>query len=143
MCPGCWSSWTAPTAPRPGCWRTKRASSAGNPPWLIGRLRPRSYQRGFVGKDHGLDAIAQAELGQYPADVDLHRARGQVQAVGDFAVGHARGDEGEDVLLAAGQRAADLLGALAVSGLGLAGMLGSELADETLRGARRENGVTG
>jgi hypothetical protein len=94
--------------------------SAGSPPRLIGRLRARSYQRGFVGKDHGLDAIAQAELGQHLADVDLHRAHGQVQAIGDFAVGHARGDEGEDVLLAAGQRAADLLGALAVGGLGLA-----------------------
>ena len=66
----------------------------------------RDYQCRFVGEDDGLDAITQAELGQYPADMDLHRAGGQVHPGGDFAVGHARGDEGEDVLLAGGEGAA-------------------------------------
>ena len=46
-----------------------------------------------------LDAVAQAELGQDPADVNLHGALGQEQAGRDLAVGHARRDAGEDVLL--------------------------------------------
>ena len=40
----------------------------------VGRGRPRADQPGFVGEDDGLDAVAQAELGEYPADVDLHSA---------------------------------------------------------------------
>ena len=55
------------------------------------------------------DAVAQDELGQDPADVDLHGALGDVQAGCDFAVGHACGDESEDVLLAASEGAAYLL----------------------------------
>jgi hypothetical protein len=86
-------------------------SSLLTPPRRTGRRRPRRDQRGLVGQDNRLDAVAQSELGHYPADVDLDGARGQVQAAGDLAVGQARGDEGEDVLLAAGQREADLLGA--------------------------------
>ena len=34
------------------------------------------YQLGFVGEYDGLDAVTQAELGEYPADVDLHYAFG-------------------------------------------------------------------
>jgi hypothetical protein len=66
-----------------------------------------------------VDAITQTELGEYPPDVDLHGARGQVQAGGDFAIGPARGDEGEDVLFAAGEGAAYLLGARTAGLLGL------------------------
>jgi hypothetical protein len=50
-----------------------------------------------------LDAVAQAELGQDPANVDLHRALGQEQAGRDLAVGQASRDAGEDVLLAVGE----------------------------------------
>ncbi|HEX4656909.1 MAG TPA: hypothetical protein VH307_05960 [Streptosporangiaceae bacterium] len=47
----------------------------------------------------------------------------------------------EDVLLAAGQRAADLLGALAVSGLRLAGMLAAGPAAQPGVGMRRRTGT--
>ena len=61
------------------------------------------FRCGFVSEHNRLDAITQAELGEYPADMDLHGALGQVQAGRDFAVGHARRDQCEDVLLAAGE----------------------------------------
>ncbi len=32
------------------------------------------YQPGFIGEDHGLDPVAQPELGEYPADMNLHGA---------------------------------------------------------------------
>jgi hypothetical protein len=64
---------------------------------------PGGYQPGFAGEHDGLDPVAQAELGQHPADMNLHCALGQEQAGRDHAVGHARGDAAEDVLLAAGQ----------------------------------------
>src|ERR1700733_451058 len=32
MCPGCCPSWGAPTARRPGCWRTTPASAASRLP---------------------------------------------------------------------------------------------------------------
>lgn len=44
-----------------------------------GRGCPGDYQSRFVGEYDGLDAIRQAELGEYPADMDLHGAPGQVQ----------------------------------------------------------------
>ena len=46
----------------------------------VGRGRPGGYQPGFVGEHDGLDAVTQAELGQDPADMNLHRALGQEQA---------------------------------------------------------------
>ena len=64
---------------------------------------PGGYQPGFVGEHDGLDPVAQAELGQHPADMNLHCALGQEQAGRNLAVGHARGYTGEDRLLAAGQ----------------------------------------
>ena len=80
----------------------------------VPRVRPRGYQPGFVGEHDGLDAVAEAELGQDPANVDLHRALGQEQAGRDLAVGQASRDAGEDVLLAVGEGLADL--SAAVSG---------------------------
>jgi hypothetical protein len=59
-----------------------------------------------------LDAVAQAELGQDTSDVNLHRAFGQEQAVRDLAVGHARRDAGEDVLLPVGEGLPELGGGL-------------------------------
>ena len=78
----------------------------------VGRVRPRGYQPGFIGEHDGLDAVAQAELSQDPANVDFHRALGQEQAGGDLAVGQASRDAGEDVLLAVGESLAELGGAL-------------------------------
>jgi hypothetical protein len=70
---------------------------------FLGCDGPGSYQPGFVREHDGLDAVAQAELGQDPADVNLHCALGQEQAGRDLDVGHASRDAGEDVLLAVGQ----------------------------------------
>ena len=79
----------------------------------VRRGRAGGYQPGFVGEYDGLDAVPQAELGQYPADMDFHRALGQEQAGRDLAVGQAGGDTGEDVLLAAGEGLPYLGGVLA------------------------------
>src|ERR1022692_2907736 len=111
-------------------------------PGPVRRERPGGYQPGFIGEHDRLDAVAQAQLGEYPADMDLHGALGQVQRGRDLAVGHASRDAGEDVLLAAGEGAAYLGGALPAGRLGRPTGSG-ELADEALGGARREDGVTG
>ncbi len=105
------------------------------------RVGAGGYQPGFVSEHDGLDAITQAELGEYPADMDLHCAGRQVQSGCDLAVGQARGDAGEDVLLAAGQGLPDLGGELAAGWLGLLG--GGELTDEALGGLQREDRVSG
>ena len=39
-------------------------------------------EAGLVGQHDGLDAVAEVELGQYPPDVDLDGALGQVQLGG-------------------------------------------------------------
>jgi hypothetical protein len=86
-----------------------------------------------------LDAVAQAELGQDPADVNFHGALGQEQAGRDLAVGPAGRDAGEDVLLAAGEGLPQL-GARV--GARLSGLrAGGELANEAGSGGRREDGV--
>ena len=51
-------------------------------------------QAGLVGEDHRLDPVAQAELGQDPADMRLHGGLGDEQPAGDLGVGQAAGDEG-------------------------------------------------
>lgn len=94
----------------------------------------------FVGEYDGLDAVPQAELGQYPADMDFHRALGQEQAGRDLAVGQAGGDTGEDVLLAAGEGLPYLDGVLAAGWFGRLG--GGELADEAAGGGRPQDGAT-
>ena len=48
---------------------------------------PGAHQSGLVRKDDGLDAVAQAELGEDTADVRLHRRLGEGQQLGDLAVG--------------------------------------------------------
>jgi AcrR family transcriptional regulator len=45
-----------------------------------------SDEAGFVGQHDGLDAVAEAEFGQYPPDMDLDGAFGQVQLGGDLTV---------------------------------------------------------
>jgi len=52
-------------------------------------------EAGFVGQHDGLDTVTEAELGQYPPDVDLDRAFGEVQLGGDLAVGPPGGELGE------------------------------------------------
>src|ERR1700733_954251 len=149
---------TRPTTgrPTPGTGKPSAASTGptstapGNAPcpcppltgvaWSARGGRSGDYECGFVGEYHGLNAIAQAELGEYPADVDLHGALGQVQAGRDFAVGHARGDMGEDVLLTAGESLPDLVGTTAAGRLWLPT---GELADEAAGGGRGEDRVAG
>src|SRR5690242_21073238 len=45
------------------------------------------------GEDHGLDAVAGADLGQDAADVRLHRGLRQDETCGDLTVGPARSEE--------------------------------------------------
>jgi uncharacterized protein DUF5719 len=59
----------------------------------------------FVGKHDGLDTVAEAELGQYPPDVDLDRAFGEVQLGGDLAVGPPGGELGENGTFPVGELA--------------------------------------
>jgi len=86
------------------CW-TRSASTGGQSPRAFSRLPIRGPGRhrtaggdeaGFVGRHDGLDAVAEAEFGQYPPDVDFDGAFGQVQLGGDLAVGSPGGELGED-----------------------------------------------
>jgi hypothetical protein len=87
-----------------------------------------------------LDAVAQAELGEYPADMDFHRALGQEQAGRDLAIGHACRDAGEDVLLAAGQGLPYLGGVLAAGWFGRLGR--GELAHEAAGDGRPQDSAS-
>src|SRR5262249_61748117 len=60
-------------------------------------------QAGLVGEDHRLDAVAQPELGQYPADVRFDRALAEVRPLGDLRIGQAAGDQREHLALARGE----------------------------------------
>ena len=62
-------------------------------------MRAGRDQRGLVGEHDGLNAVAQAELGQDPADVDLDGPGGQVQPGGGLS-----GRLGGDRCLGAGDR---------------------------------------
>ena len=122
-----------PTSPVAGC-----LVSAGARP--VRRVAARDYQLRFVGQNDSLDAVTQAELGEYPANMDLHCALGQAQAGRDFAVGHACGDVGEDFLLTASEDLPDAGGVVAAGRFGL--LCGGELADQALRGARGQDRLT-
>ena len=52
--------------------------------------RRRADEPDLVGRDHGLDAVAQAELDEHVADVGLHRRLADDEAVGDLGVGRPR-----------------------------------------------------
>jgi len=53
----------------PGCTRRSLACQSG---WLGPSAGVSGgYQPGFVGEHDGLDPVAQAELGQHPADMNL------------------------------------------------------------------------
>ena len=64
----------------------------------------RLYQPGFVGEDHGLHPVAQAELHKNPPDVRLGGLLGDDQALTDLGVGQAAGDQLEYLALPRGQR---------------------------------------
>ena len=56
-----------------------------------------------VGEDDGLDAVAEFEFGQDPAEVGLHGGLGEYEAGGDFLVGSSRGDLAEHLPFAGGE----------------------------------------
>jgi uncharacterized protein (TIRG00374 family) len=57
----------------------------------------------LVGEDDGLDAVAEFEFGQDPAEVGFHGGLGEYEAAGDFLVGSSRGDLAEYLPFAGGQ----------------------------------------
>ena len=78
----------------------------------------------LIGEDHRLDPVAQAELGQDPADVGLDRAFAEIEPGGDAPVGQAARDEPEHLALPFGQD----VEALVLSALGgLSGVLAGTL----------------
>src|SRR4051812_34119300 len=115
------SIYPTPTLPR------GRNDSTGGGEW--GRLCPRrpGYDKwpGFPigvqflqmtltrGEDGGLGAVARSKLDHDPGEVVLHRARRDVELVGDRLVAAACRGEAQDLQLAGGQR-----GALAGGGRG-------------------------
>ena len=71
---------------------------------LCGRLRPRPGDAFLVGEHDDLDPVAQAELGEDPCDVALHRRLAEVELARDLGVRQAARDEPEDVELALAER---------------------------------------
>src|SRR3954452_11837085 len=70
-------------------------------------IRVQFLQMALAGGEHGrLGAVARPEFGHDPREVVLHRARRDVELLGDRLVGPARGGEAQDLELARGQRGA-------------------------------------
>src|SRR5262252_3660631 len=84
-------------------------------------------EAGLVGQHDGLDAVAEAELGQYPPDVDFDGSLGQVHLAGDLAVGEPGGEPGEDVPFPVGELAEQAIAAGLLAG---GGEQGDELVNE-------------
>jgi hypothetical protein len=61
---------------------------------------PGGDQAGLVGEDHSLHPVAQAELGQDPGHVGLHRRLTERERAGDLGVAHAAGDQPQHLELA-------------------------------------------
>ena len=59
----------------------------------------------LIGENHGLHPIAQAELGQHPCHVRLHRGLGDEQCRRYLRVGQAGGEQPENLDLPRGQLA--------------------------------------
>src|SRR5712692_10584644 len=91
----------------------------------------------LVGEDHRLDPVAQAELGQYPADVRLDRALDEVQARRDLRIGQPARDQREYFALASGQHVEHIK-----SGLVLRRPLPDEPLDEPAGYCRRDDRLT-
>src|SRR5215207_3584941 len=77
--------------------RTARAFVARQqrPPTARGLRSGAVREPGLVGEHDGLDAVAQAELGQQPRDVRLDRRFLDGEQLGDLGVGEALRDEFE------------------------------------------------
>jgi Protein of unknown function (DUF1524) len=60
-------------------------------------------QAGLVGQHHGLDAVAQVQLGEDPRDVGLHRRLGHVELFADLGVRQSAGHGAQHLQLARGQ----------------------------------------
>ena len=90
------------------CSRRRRAAAGrATPPSR--RLGAQPGERGhdqarLVRGDHRLGPVAQAELGQHPADVGLDRLLADDEPGGDLRVGQALGDQPQHLGLARGQR---------------------------------------
>jgi hypothetical protein len=67
----------------------RKAQPPGNP--VVQWLAARCDQAGFIGQHDGLDSVAQAQLGEYPSDMDFYGSFGQLQFGGDLAVGSPGG----------------------------------------------------
>jgi hypothetical protein len=63
------------------------------------------YESGFVGGHDGLDAVADAELGQDPGHVGADGGLANHQRGGDLGVGESPGNQPQDVDLAGGELA--------------------------------------
>ena len=61
------------------------------------------YQSGLVGEYDGLYPVAEAQLGEDPAEVAFDGGLADVEGGGDLAVGHSLGDVDQDLPFAAGQ----------------------------------------
>ena len=78
-------------------------------PGRPGRLAPRASQLpgltrpDLVGQHHGLDAVAQPQLGQHVTDVGLDRGLADRQRPGDLRVGVPARDVHQDLALALGE----------------------------------------
>src|SRR5918997_5303575 len=90
--PGCMRS-SAPPDPRGGL----NAVVALPTGWL------RSHQAELVREDHGLDAVAQVELGENATDVGLHGRLGEDEALGDLRVRPPRRQLEQHLALAGGE----------------------------------------
>ena len=101
---------------------------------LIGRPLAGADQACFVRGHDGLGAAAEAELGEDPVHVRLDRREADDERGGDFVIGAAAGDRGEDLALSLGELA-QLLGD-AGGRWGAAHVLG----DEALRQGAGESG---
>ena len=54
----------------------------------------------FVGEDDGLGTVVEVELGEDACDVGFDGGVADDELVGDVAVGHAAGDQAQDLELA-------------------------------------------
>src|SRR3954468_6367430 len=67
-------------------------------------LRSPGFEAVLVGVDDGVDAVADTQLHQDPADVRLDRRLGDDEGVGDLGVGQSASDQLQRLALALGER---------------------------------------
>jgi hypothetical protein len=70
---------------------------------FVVRCGGQAQQAALVGERDGLDAVPQAEFGQYPGEVGLHGLLTEVQLCRDLPVGEVSGDQPEHVDLPFGE----------------------------------------